>query len=96
MRGGSTADQVGRRTRPRGVARRHASLQYLTFAQSRAHFFRQAKGRPQDGQVFVGSGRFTSQGSPFSSLRRYGSTHEPGCRRTEFGLYSVGRLSTSL
>jgi hypothetical protein len=33
---------------------RHRSLQYFTESQSRAHFFRHAKGRLQTGHVFLG------------------------------------------
>jgi len=40
------------------LAFRHESEQYLTSAQHRSHFFRQAKGRPQAGQVFVGNSAF--------------------------------------
>jgi hypothetical protein len=32
----------------------HLSLQYKTLSQLRAHFFRQAKGRPQVAQVRLG------------------------------------------
>lgn len=35
-------------------APRHLSEQYLTFSQSRCHFFRQANGRPQVAQILVG------------------------------------------
>ena len=37
---------------------RQAFEQYTTFGQSRAHFFRQEKGRSQTGQVFVGRSAF--------------------------------------
>lgn len=37
-----------------GLAARHRSEQNRTLSQSRAHFLRQAKGRPQEAQVFVG------------------------------------------
>jgi hypothetical protein len=33
---------------------RHASEQYFTFGQSRSHFFRHVKGRPQQAQSFGG------------------------------------------
>jgi hypothetical protein len=33
---------------------RQRSLQYFTSSQTRSHFFRQANGRPQTGQVLVG------------------------------------------
>jgi hypothetical protein len=36
------------------LPRRQASLQKRTWSQSRAHFFRQAKGRPQAAQNFCG------------------------------------------
>ncbi len=41
-----------------GANRRHRSLQYFTCSQSRAHFLRQVKGRPQVGQVFCGRSDF--------------------------------------
>jgi hypothetical protein len=34
--------------------RRHASLQYFTWSQTRSHFFRHANGLPQVTQVLVG------------------------------------------
>jgi hypothetical protein len=49
-----------------GVARQRAE-QYLTFTQSRAHFLRQTKGRPQTTQSLVGRSvlrRITAMGSP--------------------------------
>jgi hypothetical protein len=39
-------------------AERHRSEQYFTFSQSRAHFLRQVKGKPQAAQVFVGRSDF--------------------------------------
>ena len=51
-------------------AARQRSEQYFTFAQSRAHFFRQTKGRLQTTQGLVGS----------SSLRRVRATRSPGHR----------------
>ena len=51
----------------RGGAARQRSEQYFTFAQSRAHFFRQAKGRRQTTQSLVGRSvlrRIPAMGSP--------------------------------
>jgi len=52
----------------RGLGRsRQRSEQYFTFAQSRSHFFRQAKGRPQITQGLVGRSalrRIPAIGSP--------------------------------
>jgi len=47
---------------------RQRSEQYFTLSQSRAHFLRQVKGRPQAAQVFVGK----------SALRRVGAMRLPG------------------
>jgi hypothetical protein len=49
---------------------RQRSEQYLTFSQSRAHFLRHAKGRPQHAQSLVGK----------SSLRRIRGMALPGHR----------------
>ena len=49
---------------PRGVPLRQASLQKRTSAQQRAHFFRQAKGRPQAGQILVGRSAFLTPRMP--------------------------------
>ena len=54
----------------RGGAARQRSEQYLTFSQSRAHFLRQAKGRPQTTHFFIGR----------SALRRVGAIRSPGHR----------------
>ncbi|OLP05927.1 hypothetical protein BLL52_2156 [Rhodoferax antarcticus ANT.BR] len=40
------------------AARRQRSEQYLTLSQSRAHFFRQAKGLPQVRQILLGNSDF--------------------------------------
>lgn len=51
----------------RVLVARQRSEQYFTFAQSRSHFFRQAKGRPQTTQVLVGRSalrRIPAIGSP--------------------------------
>jgi len=52
----------------RGLGRsRQRTEQYFTFAQSRSHFFRQAKGRPQITQGLVGRSalrRIPAIGSP--------------------------------
>ena len=54
-----------------GQARRHRSEQYFTSSQTFSHFFRQAKGRPQTGQVLVGR----------SALRRAFTGQVPQGRR---------------
>lgn len=60
MRSLASPDQ---RARPRGVPLRHASEQNFTLAQSRAHFLRQAKSRPQTGQRFVGRSALDAMGA---------------------------------
>ena len=55
----------------RGGAVRQRSEQYFTFTQSRAHFLRQAKGRPHTTQSLVGRSvlrRIPAMGSPRHSL----------------------------
>lgn len=64
-----TRTRVDQRARPRGVPLRHASEQNFTLAQSRAHFFRQAKSRPQTGQRLVGRSAFAGMGVGRPGLR---------------------------
>jgi hypothetical protein len=54
--------------------RRQRSEQYFTLSQSRSHFFRQVKGRPQAAQVLLGKSPFfcilAKGGAYFSSSSR--------------------------
>ena len=52
----------------------HRWLQYLTSSQFFSHFFRQAKGLPQVGQILVGKCSFLT---PFIAWRRFSSTWAP-------------------
>lgn len=54
----------------RGGAARQRLEQYFTFSQSRAHFLRHAKSRPQTMHVFIGR----------SALRNVGAIRSPGHR----------------
>ncbi len=55
----------GRRYSPAVFARRHRLEQYFTSLHTKAHFFRQANGRPHVTQTFVGKSAFFSIDDPF-------------------------------
>lgn len=76
-RGGDRGDRAQASALPPGLpAFRQASLQYFTSGQSRSHFFRQAKGRPQARQIFVGR----------SDFLRAIDDGAPGCQNSRAGL----------
>ena len=70
--GGDDDDAVLPRVVDRGLegggfrrrSRRQRSEQYLTSSQLRAHLRRQAKGRPQQAQIFCGRSRLALIGNP--------------------------------
>jgi len=47
----------------------------MTFSQSRAHFLRQEKGRPQTGQVFSGSPSFFRKRVVFAVMAGFPLKH---------------------
>lgn len=62
---------------------RHRSEQYFTWSQSRAHFLRQANGRPHAAQTLVGK-------SPFLTILGMTTVSLSGARRASPGITLAG------